>query len=341
MAAGALPCRDQAPEIAEAPGMAAGALPCRDQAPEIAGQEEVVPEKEGEEQERKEQEEEEEEKVEEDEEESSEGYQRSLMHASEGGKKGYWVASLPEGGHVQWSWHPSKRKAEYAASLERRGKGPGHWVLVLKCESGGGKPLASGPSASEQRGTQQEVSGIAAEASPLSISKASRDRAAEREASGIAAEALPLSISKTREDKATREASGIAAEASRRDQQPFLDLALRALEHGMAKYHLSEEELQRQSDTRAWLEWLGGHVSPEVASTSSAKVLAAVLLHAAWCMEWGGGLHWSKFLPKLVALTRDGAQGRFPCRAVPAALRGGLQTSGASALQASHVFAKL
>ena len=145
MAAGALPCRDQAPEIAEAPGMAAGALPCRDQAPEIAGQEEVVPEKEGEEQERKEQEEEEEEKVEEDEEESSEGYQRSLMHASEGGKKGYWVASLPEGGHVQWSWHPSKRKAEYAASLERRGKGPGHWVLVLKCESGGGKPLALGP----------------------------------------------------------------------------------------------------------------------------------------------------------------------------------------------------
>ena len=145
MAAGALPCRDQAPEIAEAPGMAAGALPCRDQAPEIAGQEEVVPEKEGEEQERKEQEEEEEEKVEEDEEESSEGYQRSLMHASEGGKKGYWVASLPEGGHVQWSWHPSKRKAEYAASWERRGKGPGHWVLVLKCESGGGKPLALGP----------------------------------------------------------------------------------------------------------------------------------------------------------------------------------------------------
>lgn len=37
-----------------APGMAAGALPCRDQAREIAGHEEVEPEEEGEEQEGKE-----------------------------------------------------------------------------------------------------------------------------------------------------------------------------------------------------------------------------------------------------------------------------------------------
>ena len=49
---------------------------------------------------------------------------------------------------------------------------------------------------------------------------------------------------------------------------------------------------------------------PELASRGSAKVLAALLLHAAWCMEWGDGLPWSNFLPKLVALTRDGAQGR-------------------------------
>jgi hypothetical protein len=72
----------------------------------------------------------------------------------------------------------------------------------------------------------------------------------------------------------------------------------------MAKYHLSEEDLQRTNSTCAWLEWL------ELASTDSAKVLAALLLHAAWCMEWSDGLPWSKFLQKLVALTRDGAQVR-------------------------------
>ena len=163
---------------AGAPGMAAGALR---RAPEIAGHEEVARD------------------------------QRSLMHDSEGGKTGYWVASLHEGGCVQWRWHPSKRKAEYAACKERRGKGPGQWAIVVKCEGGGGKPPASGPSASEQRGPQREVSGIAAEASPDAISKASKDSATQQEASGI------------------------AAEASRCDQQPFLDLALRALEHGMAK----------------------------------------------------------------------------------------------------------
>jgi len=58
------------------------------------------------------------------------------------------------------------------------------------------------------------------------------------------------------------------------------------------------------NSTCAWLEWL------ELASTDSAKVLAALLLHAAWCMEWSDGLPWSKSLQKLVALTRDGAQVR-------------------------------
>ena len=153
-------------------------------------------------------------------------------------------------------------------------------------EAGRNKNSEGGPSAAEQRAPQREASGVAAEASPHAISKANEDRAPQREVSGI------------------------AAEASQRDQQLFLDLALRALEHGMAKYHLSEEELQRKNSTRAWLEWLGGHVSPELASTNSAKVLAALLLHAAWCMEWGDGLPWSKFLLKLVALTRDGAQVR-------------------------------
>ena len=59
-----------------------------------------------------------------------------------------------------------------------------------------------------------------------------------------------------------------------------------------------------------WMEWMAGHVSPELVSGSSPRVLAALLLHTAWCMEWGDGLPFSKTLVKLVALTRDGPQSR-------------------------------
>ena len=55
---------------------------------------------------------------------------------------------------------------------------------------------------------------------------------------------------------------------------------------------------------------MGGHVSPELVSETTPKVLAALLLHTAWCMEWRDGLPFSKLFIKLVALTRDGAQAR-------------------------------
>ena len=107
-----------------------------------------------------------------------------------------------------------------------------------------------------------------------------------------------------------QEASGIVAEAAQHCHQPSLDLAVRAFEYGMAKYTLSEDQLQRKKSTRAWLEWIGEHVSPELVSEITPKVLAALLLHTAWCMEWGDGLPFSKLLVKLVAFTRDGAPAR-------------------------------
>ena len=100
--------------------------------------------------------------------------------------------------------------------------------------------------------------------------------------------------------------SEMAAEALQHGCQPFLRMALRAFDYGMQKYTLSQEQLQRKQSTRTWLEWIAGHVSPELVRDSEPKVLAALLLHTAWCMEWGDGLPWSKFLVKAVRLTHKG-----------------------------------
>ena len=105
-------------------------------------------------------------------------------------------------------------------------------------------------------------------------------------------------------------ASGSAAEASQNGSQPFLHQALRAFEHGMDQYTLSEEQLQRQESIGAWLEWMAGHVSPELVRDYEPKVLAALVLHTAWRMEWGEGLPWSKFWMKLLHLTRNGNEAR-------------------------------
>lgn len=116
-----------------------------------------------------------------------------------------------------------------------------------------------------------------------------------------------------------KEAPGIVAGASQHKAQsiagasshgrpPFLDLAVRACEQGLANHHLLGEQPQRMKNVCVWMEWMNGHVSPELVSGSSPRVLAALLLHTAWCMEWGDGLPFSKTLVKLVALTRDGPQ---------------------------------
>ena len=118
-----------------------------------------------------------------------------------------------------------------------------------------------------------------------------------------------------------KEAPGIFAGASQHKAQsiagasshgrpPFLDLAVRACEQGLANHHLLGEQPQRMKNVCVWMEWMNGHVSPELVSGSSPRVLAALLLHTAWCMEWGDGLPFSKTLVKLVALTRDGPQSR-------------------------------
>ena len=116
-----------------------------------------------------------------------------------------------------------------------------------------------------------------------------------------------------------KEAPGIFAGASQHKAQsiagasshgrpPFLDLAVRACEQGLANHHLLGEQPQRMKNVCVWMEWMNSHVSPELVSGSSPRVLAALLLHTAWCMEWGDGLPFSKTLVKLVALTRDGPQ---------------------------------
>ena len=101
-------------------------------------------------------------------------------------------------------------------------------------------------------------------------------------------------------------AHSIIAGASSHGRPPFLDLVVRACEQGVANHHLLEEQAQRMKSVCVWMEWMAGHVSPELISGSSPRVLAALLLHTAWCMEWGEGLPFSKTLAKLLLLTRNG-----------------------------------
>ena len=147
--------------------------------------------------------------------------------------------------------------------------------------------------------------------------------AATAAASGIVAEAEKVSDSDSTSDSSSSStcvaAPGIVAGTSQHKAQsiagasshgrpPFLDLAVRACEQGLANHHLLGEQPQRMKNVCVWMEWMNGHVSPELVSGSSPRVLAALLLHTAWCMEWGDGLPFSKTLVKLVALTRDGPQ---------------------------------
>ena len=71
------------------------------------------------------------------------------------------------------------------------------------------------------------------------------------------------------------------ARASSHGRPPFLDLAVRACEQGVANHHLLEEQAQRMKSVCVWMEWMAGHVSPELVSGSSPRVLAALLLHRA------------------------------------------------------------
>ena len=64
------------------------------------------------------------------------------------------------------------------------------------------------------------------------------------------------------------------------------ELALKACSHveSRTKSAMCLKQLQH---TRAWVECMAAHIPTKMLEQNHPRVLAALVLHAAWCMEWG------------------------------------------------------
>ena len=116
-----------------------------------------------------------------------------------------------------------------------------------------------------------------------------------------------------------------------------VELALNACDH--IESRASAEQLQ---EARAWVVWMGDHLPPDILQQHRPRVLAALLLHAAWCMEWEHGFPFAKCLAWLVECTRNGRSHdpAFPQRAPLLAMRF-LNLSAADCGKAAQLHCKL
>ena len=63
-----------------------------------------------------------------------------------------------------------------------------------------------------------------------------------------------------------------------------IELALSACAHVE-----SRAEVGQLRDTRVWVSWVGDHLPHDMLCKHHPRVVAALLLHVAWCMEFGDG----------------------------------------------------
>ena len=102
------------------------------------------------------------------------------------------------------------------------------------------------------------------------------------------------------------------------------------------------EDAWRCEDARAWVAWMGEHLPCAMLQQHSPRVLAALVLHAAWCMEWGDGFPFTKCIVRLVECTRSG-RGQdlaFPQRAPLWAMQF-LKLSAAECGKAAEAYSQL
>ena len=67
-------------------------------------------------------------------------------------------------------------------------------------------------------------------------------------------------------------------------------------------------------DVRAWVAWIGEHLPHAILQLHHPRSVAALVVHAAWCMEFGDGFPFAKCLVRLLDCTRHG---RVPDFAFP------------------------
>ena len=68
----------------------------------------------------------------------------------------------------------------------------------------------------------------------------------------------------------------------------------------------SRAEVGQLRDTRAWVSWVGDHLPHDMLCKHHPRVVAALLLHTAWCMEFGDGFPFAQCLVRVIEYTRDG-----------------------------------
>ena len=162
--------------------------------------------------------------------------------------------------------------------------------------------IAAGSSAANVNMDMEVILESPAQEAPPGIAAGGSQQGAPRQEAPGSAAGSGAPLEATGSAGAFLEAPGSAAGA-------FLDLAVRAFEYGMGKYRLSKQQLIAKQATRKWLDWMAQHVPLDMVQNNPPRVLAALMLHAAWCMEWADGLPWSRFFVKLVRLTHEGGGG--------------------------------
>ena len=123
-----------------------------------------------------------------------------------------------------------------------------------------------------------------------------------------------------------------------------IELALSACAHVE-----SRAEVGQLRDTRDWVSWLGDHLPPDMLCKHHPRVVAALLLHMAWCMEFGDGFPFAQCLVRVIESTRDGhtsclpftRQPPFIGHEVPQSFCNGLWQSCRAPLQAAHAVSQV
>ena len=86
-----------------------------------------------------------------------------------------------------------------------------------------------------------------------------------------------------------------------------IELALSACAHVE-----SRTKVGQLRDTRAWVSWVGDHLPHDMLCKHHPRVVAALLLHAAWCMEFGDGFPFAQCVVRVKESTRDGHRRCLP-----------------------------
>ena len=147
------------------------------------------------------------------------------------------------------------------------------------------------------------------------------------------ASSMEREIAELKKDRPRNKATG----SSNVSRSEVVELALSACTH--VQFQVQARQLQ---DARAWVVWMGDHLPCDILQQHRPRVIAALLLHAAWCMEWGDGFPFARCLARLVECTRNGHRHglAFPERAPLLAMQF-LNLSAADCGQAAELHCKL